>query len=602
MDTLSSSILLTNTYCPHISSHFLNSHLTTLPYSIALPSSSSSSSIPFIPLYLYSSPSLCSHHLPLSYPINLIDSYYLSALTSDWTAINNTQSLDPARRNKEGCIFALHFDTSGEYFASSNHDSAIEIWSTRSKRIVKSIHEHKETVTGMEFFHSNNKRLLSCSLDKTIKLFDNYKLMHTFTEHCDWVRCISISHNDKYFLSGCVSSVIKLWDLHRKTVISSIVNKQANADSLSTVNSLSFSKDDNLFLTGLRTGEVKLFDKRVSSTHNNTLCVFRAHDNKLNSVRFNNNDKYLLTSGRDALIRLWDMRKLPSYNAQQHNTSLLNVANNYIRQYKGHKCSSYNIESNFYGNDRYIMAASIDGDIYFYDTNTEKVKRKLTTGLKSVILCKPIPNSYGIAFTGLEDISISIWEPKRNITRAMEVNAAKRNEDAIDKELLFDDGNGNVSGNDNDDVEDRLSNDYYKICSKILEEIMSEYSESILKIFHENNIAFSNGVNFQQLLEIIEQNRTTESVKILNLLNEKIIKSLNECLMNSVMKKNNVKENKKGNEEGNKENVVKGNNVKCVECKGGYKEDNRMIKGVGKGMLELPNKVGFKIRRCSELI
>jgi hypothetical protein len=248
------------------------------------------------------------------------------------------------------------------------------------------------------------------------------------------------------------------------------------------------------------------------------------------------------------------------------------------------------------------MAASIDGDIYFYDTNTEKVKRKLTTGLKSVILCKPIPNSYGIAFTGLEDISISIWEPKRNITRAMEVNAAKRNEDGIDKELLFDDGNGNVSGNDNDDVEDRLSNDYYKICSKILEEIMSEYSESILKIFHENNIAFSNGVNFQQLLEIIEQNRTSESVKILNLLNEKIIKSLNECLMNSVMKKNNGKENKKGNDGKNKENVVKGNNVKCVECKGGYKEDNRMIKGVGKGMLELPNKVGFKVRRCSELI
>ena len=463
----------------------------------------------------------------------------------------------------------------------------------------------------MEFFHSNNRRLLSCSLDKTIKLFDNYKLMHTFTEHCDWVRCISISHNDKHFLSGCVSSVIKLWDLHTKTVISSIVNKQANADSLSTVNSLSFSKDDNLFLTGLRTGEVKLFDKRVnntssSSTRNNTLCVFRAHDNKLNSVRFNNNDKYLLTSGRDALIRLWDMRKLPTHNCnnnhQQHNTSLLQVANNYIRQYKGHKCSSYNIESNFYGNDRYIMAASIDGDIYFYDTNTEKVKRKLTTGLKSVILCKPIPNSYGIAFTGLEDISISLWEPKRNIVRAMEVNAAKRNEDAIDKELLFDDGN--ASGNDNEDVEDRLSNDYYKICSKILEEIMSEYSESILKIFHENNIAFSNGVNFQQLLEIIEQNRTTESVKILNLLNEKIIKSLNECLMNSVMKKSNGKESKKGSE-GNKENVVKGNNVKCVECKGGCnkEEDGVMMnKGVGKGMLELPNRVGLKVGKRSELI
>lgn len=66
--------------------------------------------------------------------------------------------------------------------------------------------------------------------------------------------------------------------------------------------------DPNIFMTGLRSGAVKIFDVRKS---NKLVREFKAHKFKLNSVKFNKDNKYLLSSGRDSLARLWDFRNLP---------------------------------------------------------------------------------------------------------------------------------------------------------------------------------------------------------------------------------------------------------------------------------------------------
>jgi WD40 repeat protein len=153
--------------------------------------------------------------------------------------------------------------------------------------------------------------MMTCSLDKTIKLWKNFNCIDTFTDHNDWVRCLSISKDNQRFLSGCVSSVIKLWDLPKKKVLHSFNNSNDNPDLLNTVNSLHFMGDDpNVFMTGLRSGAVKIFDVRKS---NKLVREFKAHKFKLNSVKFNKDNKYLLSSGRDSLARLWDFRNLPVF-------------------------------------------------------------------------------------------------------------------------------------------------------------------------------------------------------------------------------------------------------------------------------------------------
>jgi WD40 repeat protein len=120
---------------------------------------------------------------------------------------------------------------------------------------------------------------------------------------------LALSKNNKNFLSGCVSSVIKFWDLAERKIVTSISNTNTDPELLNTVNSLSFlNKGDNIFVSGLRSGNVKIYDIR---NENPLINEFKAHKLKLNSVKISQNDNYLLSSGRDSLIRLWDIRKLP---------------------------------------------------------------------------------------------------------------------------------------------------------------------------------------------------------------------------------------------------------------------------------------------------
>ena len=165
--------------------------------------------------------------------------------------------------------------------------------------------------------------------NKTIKLFNSYKCIHTFTEHSDWVRCVNISDSNNFFLSGCVSSVVKLWDLQSRQVISSLYNSEHSSESLLTVNSLQFFRNNDYnFLIGLRDGSVKLCDSRTKKIEVNS--QFRGFK-----------------------LKIWDMRMLPSsMNASE---------NKYVREYKGHKCNGYNVVSNFYNKEKYLVTGSEDG-------------------------------------------------------------------------------------------------------------------------------------------------------------------------------------------------------------------------------------------------
>jgi WD40 repeat protein len=294
-------------FCEHIGSYFFNSFVNN--YNRDSEEGSNNNTGNFF--YLNKLHSQCKLGTP-EYQ-NISNNFFMKNIDYNWTALYNNQSLSSNTINKDGCIFTISFDDKGEQLASSNHNHNIEIWDIDNKRVKKILTDHKEIVTGLEYFHNDPMYMMSCSLDKTIKLWKDYTPIHTFIEHSDWVRCISISPTNKYFLSGCVSSIVKLWDMEYRKVVCSINNLNPDPDLLNTVNSLLFTKgNENVFLSGLRSGSVKVFDLRMQEKGQSMLVnEFKAHKLKLNSVKLNHDDKYILTSGRDNLIRLWDFRKLP---------------------------------------------------------------------------------------------------------------------------------------------------------------------------------------------------------------------------------------------------------------------------------------------------
>ena len=247
---------------------------------------------------------------------NYFESLYIENLNLEWVALYNTNNLsNPNNINRDGCIFTLDFDEQGTLMASSTHNHSIEIWDLQQKKVKKILNDHKEIVTGIQFLKNTgnfqstfSKYMMTCSLDKTIRLWKDFSLVTTFIEHNDWIRCISVSKSNDFFLSGCVSSVVKLWDMEKRKVINSITNTNLEPELLNTVNSLQFfNNSDSVFVSGLRDGSVKMFDTRTFKLINE----FKAHKVKLNSVKISRSDNYLLSSGRDSVARLWDIRNLP---------------------------------------------------------------------------------------------------------------------------------------------------------------------------------------------------------------------------------------------------------------------------------------------------
>ena len=600
-DINNQEIILENDYCPHIFEHYLNTYLNSKFQKINLShtdlnNQSKSNNLKDKHLIYFTNLSFLQNsfknfnYYGYNQSTNILNSFLVKNISLDWSLFNNTQNVSLNSINKEGCIFAMSFNDTGNLMGASNHHNRIEIWDIKTKKLKKMITSHTEITTGIEFFHKNedNEYFITCSLDKTIKLWKNYTNIHTFLEHSDWVRCISVREDNTKFLSGCVSSIVKLWDIPTQRVIGTIINENADSNSLTTVNSLNFMNNDpNIFLIGLRSGEVKICDSRIQNKNDNLnknigiVHCFKAHKNKLNTIKLNKNDKYIITSGRDSSLRLWDLRKLPKEN--EENPICIN-------EYKKHRCVGYNIECNYYLNENYIITGSEDGNIYIYDINNNNIYYKIKTTLKCVNLIKEIPNTYNIAFTGLEDSTIFIWNANKNISKFYEkyccLNSNKN-----------DDNNFYDSDNEKD-LNDEDTNKYSNLGNKLIEEVMTECGDVILKLFHSHNLTYSNGINLERLSEIIQNNNDQKTKDIIKKITDKFMKKMMDNIMESVDKKKEKKPEKKKE----KKKILQKNEIKCLECSQTKNKNNdNIFNSVDRELLNqlliLPNNYGFDVEK-----
>ena len=614
-------------YCPHILNHFLNPFINSNFEIINLSTNEQKSKakneaekdkeknkiLYSRNLSLLQNNLKSFNYLGYTQSRNLFNSFLLKNFSLDYILLNNPQNLSINSMIRNGCIFCLNFNDTGNIMVSSNQDNSIEIWDMKTKKLKKSILAHNEIVTGIEFFHNelDNQYMLSCSLDKTIHLWKNFKSIHTFIEHNDWVRCVNIREDNNQFLSGCVSSVVKLWDIPTQRVIASVKNKNEDKNLLTTVNSLSFLHNNkNLFIMGLRSGEVKLFDTRINNKNDeNTknmglVHCFKAHYKKLNNAKLNHTDKYLITASRNSVIRLWDFRKLPDEKETEKN-----IIDNkeYIYEYKKHKCVGYNIGCNYYFNDQYIITGSENYSFFIYDILNPNNYYKIKTQQKCINFLKQIPNSYDICFTGLEDVSIFVWNAHKNIVNYYQRNSMKNN-DKINNNRKNSDNIGDDSDGEKylEEIEETDSNQ--QLCNKLIEEIMAECGDLILKIFHKQNLTYSRGINFENLLDIIRESHDQESEVILN----KIQKKFMEKIINNFISgfKKNKKENKENNvkNENINKNLLQKKEIKCLECreeiikKMNYNsKDNNIFNSVDReqlyNLLILPNNYGFNEKK-----
>jgi WD40 repeat protein len=86
----------------------------------------------------------------------------------------------------------VRWNRKNEFVLASSHDKFLRIWDTRHGAVpLTTITAHQTKIYGIDWHRSDPTKILTCSLDKTIKLWDQVGVKHEITEPC---RVIHTNH------------------------------------------------------------------------------------------------------------------------------------------------------------------------------------------------------------------------------------------------------------------------------------------------------------------------------------------------------------------------------------------------------------------------
>lgn len=203
---------------------------------------------------------------------------------------------------------------------------------------------HEADIRAVAISH-DHKILASCSLDKTIKLWNlqTGKLIYTFGSyltigaHSQGVECIAFSPNNQMLASGSYDGTIKLWNLRTRERLRTLKN-YANCLTFSPDGQtlVSSSWDRKIRLWNVKAGEVALTleghfgnttafafspDGRIlamgsgdstvqlwKATAGEHICTLTGHQNAITSLAFHWDGETLISSSIDKTVKIWGVR------------------------------------------------------------------------------------------------------------------------------------------------------------------------------------------------------------------------------------------------------------------------------------------------------
>lgn len=215
----------------------------------------------------------------------------------------------------------IHYFNNYSFF----HDLPVDISTFKRKNTIT---EHKMSILCILLL--NDGRLASCSMDKTIKIFNlkNLRCDMTITGHSYSISSITQLSNDK-LISASWDKTIKIWTIFKTTYKLDYSIDQAHINWIRKVISLSNNRIASCSLDGL----IKIWN---SNPPYNTIQTLKGHSKGVNSI-IQMKGKELLISGSfwDNILCLWSLvsyQLITIINGVQcfNNNCLVELNNNII--------------------------------------------------------------------------------------------------------------------------------------------------------------------------------------------------------------------------------------------------------------------------------
>lgn len=217
-----------------------------------------------------------------------------------------------------GWVRSISFSNKGKEIVSGGSDGKVILWdmNSLSKKIEKC------GIPNMVLCHDyiqDSNIIISSSNDSKIIVW-NLKSASKVKEligHVDWVRCIATGNKKNIFSSGGSDGRINIWYIQdRKTMnITNILLYQGD----SWIMSLDWNYDDSSLVSGMRNGEIHLWQK-TEQMYNHKLIY--SHSSPVHCVRFSPSGKYIASSDQEGYIYIYDYK----------NTEIIKISDRPVRQ------------------------------------------------------------------------------------------------------------------------------------------------------------------------------------------------------------------------------------------------------------------------------
>lgn len=102
----------------------------------------------------------------------------------------------------------------GMFLLSASRDRTIRLWMVFDGVCVKTIRGHDSWVRGV-MFHPSGRYAISCSDDKTIRVWDFVKYgrcKSKFDAHESFISCVAWNMHSPMMATGCVDNSVRIWD------------------------------------------------------------------------------------------------------------------------------------------------------------------------------------------------------------------------------------------------------------------------------------------------------------------------------------------------------------------------------------------------------
>ncbi|RHZ49966.1 hypothetical protein Glove_508g52 [Diversispora epigaea] len=285
----------------------------------------------------------------------------------------------------DGEIHTIQASTDGNYFATGSADKTIKIFDSTSGQIRQTLSGSIQSIMHVSF-NNTSEMIAGASNDNAARLWHlkTGRIRLTLTGHVGKVYSARFNGDSSKVITGSHDRTIKVWDLQKGYCIRTIF-------SFSSCNDVVPLDDEGTTLvSGHLDNNLRFWDVRSGKDIKELTGI---HLGQITSVSVSPDGSKVLTNSRDNTLKLVDLR---TYDVEQ------------TFKADGYKTGANWSRSCFSPDGRYVVAGSVDGTVFYWNTQKSKLERTLKEHHNPICGVSWSPHGSQV-FSADKDRTVIIW-------------------------------------------------------------------------------------------------------------------------------------------------------------------------------------------------